>query len=43
VTGDGAALEAVFARSREVRAAWRERGAGVGADCARMPGDLAPK
>lgn len=38
---DGATLEAVFARSREARSGWQERGAepdGIG-----PPGDLAPK
>jgi len=36
VAGDGAALEAVFARSREARTQWQERGGRVG-------GHLAPK
>jgi prephenate dehydrogenase len=36
VAGDGAALEAVFARSREARSQWQERGG-------RVSGDIAPK
>jgi prephenate dehydrogenase len=40
VAGDGAALEAVFARSREARTTWREGGTDVGAPA---PGDLASK
>jgi prephenate dehydrogenase len=45
VDGDGAALEAVFSRSREARTAWRERGAeaGAAAEDTCLPGDLAPK
>jgi prephenate dehydrogenase len=43
VAGDGAALEAVFARSREARTTWREGGADAGAGGAPMPGDLASK
>ncbi|MEA3122683.1 MAG: prephenate dehydrogenase [Paraburkholderia sp.] len=45
VGGDGAALEAVFSRSREARTAWRERGAetGAAAENTCLPGDLAPK
>jgi prephenate dehydrogenase len=41
VSGDGAALEAVFARSREARTEWQERGAQTVA--ARPHGDLAPE
>lgn len=36
VAGDGAELEAVFARSREARSQWQERGG-------RASGDIAPK
>lgn len=36
LAGDGAALEAVFARSREARSQWQERGG-------RVSGDVAPK
>lgn len=36
LAGDGAALEAVFARSREARSQWQERGGRIG-------GDVAPK
>ena len=41
VSGDGAALEAVFARSREARTEWQERGAKSAK--ARPCGDLAPE
>ena len=41
VSGDGATLEAVFARSRDARSAWRERGAD--ADAVRPSADPAPK
>jgi prephenate dehydrogenase len=43
VSGDGATLESVFARSRDARNAWRERGADAAAGPASPPGDLAPK
>jgi prephenate dehydrogenase len=53
VAGDGATLEAVFARSREARTQWQERGAlkaaptveasGTAASRAGANGDLAPK
>ncbi|GLU32423.1 prephenate dehydrogenase/arogenate dehydrogenase family protein [Trinickia caryophylli] len=41
LAGDGAALEAVFARSREARTEWQERGAKMAP--ARPRGDLAPE
>ncbi|CAN7433859.1 prephenate dehydrogenase/arogenate dehydrogenase family protein [Trinickia sp. LjRoot230] len=41
VAGDGATIEAVFARSREARTEWQERGANGVAP--RVPGDLAPE
>lgn len=41
LSGDGATLEAVFARSREARTEWQERGAKNAAASAR--GDLAPE
>jgi prephenate dehydrogenase len=50
LAGDGATLEAAFARSREARSQWQERGAravaplpGAGADTPVPGGDLAPK
>lgn len=50
VAGDGATLEAVFARSRDARMQWQERGGRVspsrtttGSDVARAGGDFAPK
>jgi prephenate dehydrogenase len=43
VSGDGALLEAVFARSREARTAWRERGADAFGDAVGSPSDPAPK
>lgn len=41
LAGDGAALEAVFARSREARTEWQERGAKNAVE--RPSGDLAPE
>jgi prephenate dehydrogenase len=43
VSGDGALLEAVFARSRDARSAWRERGSDALGDAVRSPSDPAPK
>lgn len=43
VAGDGATLEAVFARSREARTRWQERGGQTSAKAPCASGDLAPK